>query len=75
MFILLVVSDIICKYWNAVVDFFAITLLIKEHSSSASSLKIGKGVPKEEKLSRQNNCENSDCLISRHHASQPRHLT
>jgi hypothetical protein len=73
MFILLVVPDIIGKYWNETVDVWAITLLIRGHSSSASSREIGKGTPKEEKLSRQDNCKNSNSFIPEHHVSQPHH--
>jgi hypothetical protein len=37
-----------CKCWNYVVDFLAITLLIRGHSSSVSSLEIGVGSQRRE---------------------------
>lgn len=51
------------KCGNEAVDFLAITLLIRGHFSSASSLEIGEDVPKEEKLSCQDNYKNSNSFI------------
>ena len=50
----------------------AITLLIRGHSSLVKSLEIGKGTPKEEKLSCQDSCKNSNSFIPGHHMHHSR---
>jgi hypothetical protein len=52
-----------CKCGNETGVFLAIPLLIRGHASSVSSLEIGEGAPKEETLSRQENCTNFTSFI------------
>src|SRR5205085_216448 len=53
----------LCKRGNEAGVFLAMTLLIRGPASSASSLAIGEGAPKEETLSRQDHGTNFNSFI------------